>query len=124
MEKSASLTASQKQKVYGDYLNKRFSVKNFSIGEQVVLLIPDSTNKIYARWTRPGEIIHHHPLHSYKVKLPDGTVRHVHVNKIRKYHLRALAVGVIFEDDHEFGESIPLLIYQSPHLKEFYMKPI
>ncbi|GFU11319.1 hypothetical protein TNCV_107731 [Trichonephila clavipes] len=59
--------------------------------------------------------------HSYKVKLPDGTVRHVHVNKIRKYHPRALAVGVIFEDDHEFGEILPLLIYQGPHLKEFYI---
>ncbi|GFT86946.1 retrovirus-related Pol polyprotein from transposon 17.6 [Trichonephila clavipes] len=91
-------------------------------GEQVVLLIPDSSNKIYARWTGPGEIIQHHPPHSYKVKLPDGTVRHVHVNKIRKYHLRALAVGVIFEGDHEFGEIHPTLIYRGPHLKEFYMK--
>ncbi|GFT26448.1 hypothetical protein TNCV_3603161 [Trichonephila clavipes] len=95
---SASLTAAQKQKAYGDYFNKRSSVKNFSIGEQVVLLIRDSSNKIYARWTGPGEIIQHHPPHSYKVKLPDGTVRHVHVNKIRKYHPRALAVGVIFEE--------------------------
>ncbi|GFY05493.1 retrovirus-related Pol polyprotein from transposon 17.6 [Trichonephila clavipes] len=95
---SASLTAAQKQKGYGgDYFNKRSSVKNFSIGEQVVLLIPDSSNKIYARWTGPGEIIQHHPPHSYKVKLPDGTVRHVHVNKIRKYHPRALAVGVILK---------------------------
>ncbi|GFQ67418.1 gag-Pol polyprotein [Trichonephila clavata] len=104
---SASLTAAQKQKSYGDYFNKRSSVKNFSIGEQVVLLIPDSSNKIYARWTGPGEIIQHHPPHSYKIKLPDGAVRHVHVNKIRKYHPRALAVGVIFEDDHEFGEIHP-----------------
>ncbi|GFX73614.1 retrovirus-related Pol polyprotein from transposon 17.6 [Trichonephila clavipes] len=102
---SASLTAAQKQKAYGDYFKKRSSVKNSSIGEQVVLLIPDSSNKIYARWTGPGEIIQHHPPHSYKVKLPDGTVRHVHVNKIRKYHPRA--VGVIFEDDHEFGEIHP-----------------
>ncbi|GFV84734.1 retrovirus-related Pol polyprotein from transposon 17.6 [Trichonephila clavipes] len=70
---SASLTATQKQKAYGDYFNKRSSVKNFSIGEQVVLLIPDSSNKIYARWTGPGEIIQHHPPHSYKVKLSDGT---------------------------------------------------
>ncbi|GFY56145.1 hypothetical protein TNIN_160951, partial [Trichonephila inaurata madagascariensis] len=104
---SASLTAAQKQKAYEDYFNKRSSVKNFSIGGQVVLLIPDSSNKIYARWTGPGEIIQHHPPHSYKVKRPDGTVRHVHVNKIRKYHPRALAVGVIFEDDHEFGEIHP-----------------
>ncbi|GFT24527.1 retrovirus-related Pol polyprotein from transposon 17.6 [Trichonephila clavipes] len=86
---SASLTAAQKQKAYGDYFNKRSSVKNFSIGEQVVLLIPDS------------------------IKLSDGTVRHVHVNKIRKYHPRALAVGVIFEDDHEFGE-----IHPTPNLSK------
>ncbi|GFT92148.1 retrovirus-related Pol polyprotein from transposon 412 [Trichonephila clavipes] len=92
---------------HGDYFNKRSSVKNFSIGEQVVLQIPDSSNKIYARWTGTGEIIQHQPPHSYKVKLLDGTVRHVHVNKIRKYHPRALAVGVIFEDDHEFGEIHP-----------------
>ncbi|GFW82638.1 retrovirus-related Pol polyprotein from transposon 17.6 [Trichonephila clavipes] len=98
---SASLTAAQKQKAYGDYFNKRSSVKNFSIGEQVVLLIPDSSNKIYARWTGPGEIIQHHPPHSYKVKLSDGTVRHVHVNKIRKYHPRALAVGVILKSERE-----------------------
>ncbi|GFX83250.1 hypothetical protein TNCV_4988441 [Trichonephila clavipes] len=104
---SASLTVAQKQKAYGDYFNKRSSVKNFSIGEQVVLLIPDSSNKIYARWIGPGEIIQHHPPYSYKVKLPDGTVRHVHVNKLRNYHPRALAVGVIFEDDHEFGEIHP-----------------
>ncbi|GFW63182.1 hypothetical protein TNCV_581221 [Trichonephila clavipes] len=86
---SASLTAAQKQKAYGDYSTR------------------DSSNKIYARWTGPGEIIQHHPPHSYKVKLSDGTVRHVHVNKIRKYHPRALAVGVIFEGDHEFGEIHP-----------------
>ncbi|GFS67122.1 retrovirus-related Pol polyprotein from transposon 17.6 [Trichonephila clavipes] len=67
----------------------------------------NSSNKIYARWTGPGEIIQHHPTHSYKVKLSDGTVRHVHVNKIRKYHPRTLAVGVLFEGDHEFGEIHP-----------------
>ncbi|GFU56196.1 retrovirus-related Pol polyprotein from transposon 17.6 [Trichonephila clavipes] len=65
---SASLTAAQKQKAYGDYFNKRLSVKNFSIGEQVVLLIPDSSNKIYARWTGPGEIIQHH-IHPIHIKL-------------------------------------------------------
>ncbi|GFR30634.1 transposon Ty3-I Gag-Pol polyprotein, partial [Trichonephila clavata] len=116
---SASLTAAQKQKSYGDYFNKRSSVKNFSIREQVVLLIPDSSNKIYARGTGPGEIIQHHPPHSYKVKLPDGTVRHVHVNKIRKYHPRALAVGVIFEDDHEFRE-----IHPTPNLSRSTSKRV
>ncbi|GBM61394.1 Retrovirus-related Pol polyprotein from transposon 17.6 [Araneus ventricosus] len=110
MEKAAekaSLVAADKQKSYSEYFNKRSSVRAFNIGEQVVLLIPDSSNKLYARWTGPGEIVEHHPPHSYKVRLADGTVRHVHANKIRKYHPRSLAVGVIFEEDHDFGEINP-----------------
>lgn len=31
-------------------------------------------------------------------------MRHVHVNKIRKYQIRTQNVGFIFEDDVEFGE--------------------
>ncbi|GFV27307.1 retrovirus-related Pol polyprotein from transposon 17.6 [Trichonephila clavipes] len=69
---------------------------------------------MYLRWTGPGEIIQHHPPHSYKIKLPDGTVRHAHVNKIRKYYPRALAVGVIIADDHEFRE-----IHPTPNLSRF-----
>ncbi|GFY29326.1 retrovirus-related Pol polyprotein from transposon 17.6 [Trichonephila clavipes] len=92
---------------YREVPNTTTDVSPFSIGEQVVLLIPDTSNKIYERWTELGEIIQHHPPHSYKVKLSDGTVRHVHVNKIKKYHPRALAVGVIFEGDQEFGEIHP-----------------
>ncbi|GBO22746.1 Gag-Pol polyprotein [Araneus ventricosus] len=90
MEKAvekASLVAADKQKSYSEYFNKRSSVRAFNIGEQVVLLIPDSSNKLYARWTGPGEIIEHHPPHSYKVRLADGTARHVHVNQSNSQHI-------------------------------------
>ncbi|GFX18884.1 hypothetical protein TNCV_321891 [Trichonephila clavipes] len=100
---SASLTAAQKQKAYGDYFNKRSSVKNFSIGEQVVLLIPDSSNKIYARWTGPGEIIQHHPPHSYKVKLPDGTSLKIKVDEQIEELLR---LDLIEESDAEIAYPI------------------
>ncbi|GFW64847.1 hypothetical protein TNCV_3067041 [Trichonephila clavipes] len=106
MEKAAenaSLTAAQKQKAYGDYFNKRSSVKNFSIGEQVVLLIPDSSNKIYARWTGPGEIIQHHPPHSYKVKLPDGTSLKIKVDEQIEELLR---LDLIEESDAEIAYPI------------------
>lgn len=59
----------------------------FQKGDFVYLLISDSTNKLYARWRRPGEILERTKPHLYKVKLPAGNVRHVHVNK---------TVGVIF----------------------------
>ncbi|XP_042899321.2 uncharacterized protein [Parasteatoda tepidariorum] len=103
---SASLMAADKQKAYSDYFNKRSSVRNFNVGEQVVLLIPDSADKIYARWTGPGEIVKHCSPHSYMVKLPDGRVKQVHVNKIRRFHARVNSIGVIFENEDEFGEII------------------
>lgn len=103
----AALTAQDKQRAYTEYYNRRSSVRNFAIGDQVFLLIPDSANKIYARWTGPGEIIQFCPPHSYKVKLPEGNIRQIHVNKIRKFHPRVNAVGVIFEHEEEFGEVHP-----------------
>ncbi|GFV27309.1 transposon Ty3-I Gag-Pol polyprotein [Trichonephila clavipes] len=50
----ASLTAAQKQKAYGYYFNKRSSVKKFSIGEQVVLLIPDSSKDCQVIYSQFG----------------------------------------------------------------------
>ncbi|GBM57710.1 Retrovirus-related Pol polyprotein from transposon 17.6 [Araneus ventricosus] len=109
----ASIIAAGKQKTYADYFNRRTKFKEFSIGEQVYLLIPDSSNKLYARWTGPGEVIQQPSAHSYKIKLPDGKVRHCHVNKIRRFYPRVNAVGIVFEDDNEFGE-----IYASPRITD------
>ncbi|XP_035228920.1 uncharacterized protein LOC118201016 [Stegodyphus dumicola] len=103
----ASLIASEKQAAYSNYFNRRAIPKEFKVGDKVYLLIPDSSNKLYARWTGPGKIIKYCPPHSYKVKLSDGKVKHVHVNKIRKYIARVNAVGVIFENEEEFGEIHP-----------------
>ncbi|XP_055936794.1 uncharacterized protein LOC129966395 [Argiope bruennichi] len=116
----ASLIASGKQQAYAEYFNRRTASKEFKPGDQVYLLIPDSSNKLYARWTGPGEVIEHCPPHSYKIKLSDGKIRHCHANKIRKYYPRINAVGMIFEDDADFGE-----VYSSPSYKNVcYWKEI
>ncbi|GBN03452.1 hypothetical protein AVEN_122590-1 [Araneus ventricosus] len=109
----ASLTTAKKQNSYAHYFNRGKRKKEFKKGELVYLLIPDSTNKLYARWTGPGEIIDRVNPHSYKVKLPDSNERHIHANKIRQFHARAQTVGVIFEDDVEFGEIHPTPIKTS-----------
>ena len=114
----ASLTAAAKQEAYAHYFNRRKEMKEFKNGDSVYLLIPDSNNKLYARWTGPGEIIDRVNPHSYKVKLPDNSIRHVHANKIRKFHARVHTVGVIFEDDVEFGEIHPTPVEMPPLNKE------
>ena len=83
---------------------RRKEMKEFKNGDSVYFLIPDSNNKLYVRWTGPSEIIDKVNPHSYKVKLPESSIRHVHANKIRKFHARVHTIGVIFEDDVEFGE--------------------
>ncbi|GBM81535.1 hypothetical protein AVEN_174214-1 [Araneus ventricosus] len=109
----ASLTTVKKQNSYAHYFNWSKIMKEFKKGELVYLLFPESTNKLYARWTGPGEIIDRVNPHSYKVKLPDGNVRYIHANKIRQFQARAQTVGVIFEDDVEFGEIHPTPIKTS-----------
>ncbi|GBO43896.1 hypothetical protein AVEN_21414-1 [Araneus ventricosus] len=101
MEQAAEqvkIFSERKQQTYSDYFNSKTTSKSFMPGDQVYLLIPDSSNKLYARWTGPGEIIKHIPSHSHLVKLPDGRKRQIHVKKIRKFQMRVNTVGVIFEN--------------------------
>ncbi|GBM00164.1 hypothetical protein AVEN_176404-1 [Araneus ventricosus] len=84
----ASLTTAKKQISCAHYFNRGKKMKEFKNGELVYLLIPDSTNKLYTRWTRPGEIIDGVNPHSYKVKLPVSNVQHIHANKKRQFHAR------------------------------------
>ena len=36
--------------------------------------------------------------------LEDGSVRHIHANMIRKFNPRVASIGVVFEDEEEFGD--------------------
>ena len=42
--------AAVKQQRYTDQYNKRAVDKHFQVGQQVIVLIPDSTNKFLRRW--------------------------------------------------------------------------
>ncbi|GBO13895.1 hypothetical protein AVEN_63639-1 [Araneus ventricosus] len=74
MEQAAEkvkICAERIQQTYADYFNRKTTSKSFIPGDEVYLLISDSSNKLYARWTGPGEIMKHILPHSYLVKLPD-----------------------------------------------------
>ena len=42
--------------------------------------------------------------YSYVVDMGDGSRRHLHANRIRKFIVRSHLVGVLKEDDDDFGE--------------------
>ena len=91
------------QKVYVDQYNRHAKDKCFDIGDLVLVLLPDSTNKLKSKWMGPATVTAVLSPYSYRIALGDGSVRTLHANRLRKYNLRIQTVGVIFEDDSDFG---------------------
>ena len=100
--------------------NLRAKEKSFEIGQKVLVLTPDSTSsKTFSRWIGPAVIKDKLSNHSYLVNI-NGTVKHIHVDKFRKYHIQVHEVicdtvtagheqtrinhrAVIYDEDSDFG---------------------
>ncbi|GFX51658.1 protein NYNRIN [Trichonephila clavipes] len=105
----AKLRSDVQQSSYAKYYNRQKKHREFAPGDQVLVLIPDSTNKLYARWTGPVKVVKRVKPNSYYLQMAGGNLRLLHVNKIREYRARVQTVGVIYDIDDEFGE-----IYETP----------
>jgi len=82
----------REQKRYTDHYNLRSRNKQFVVGDHVLILMPDSTSsKTLSKWTRPATVVAVKSLYSYIVQC-DGVTRHVHANKLRKFHVRVESV--------------------------------
>ena len=61
--------------------------KKFHVGDQVLILIPDTTtSKVFSRWQGPATVVEIKPHNSYLVEL-NGVRKHLHDNKLRKYEI-------------------------------------
>ncbi|GBM35420.1 Retrovirus-related Pol polyprotein from transposon opus [Araneus ventricosus] len=109
--KKAKLISTIQQEKMAHHYNLRSTKKIFNPGDNVIVLIPDSKNKLLARWQGPCTIESRRNEHSFVVKMPDASVRHVHQNKMREFVASSGSVNVIFEGEEEFGdvESTPLI---------------
>ncbi|XP_055928211.1 uncharacterized protein LOC129959414 [Argiope bruennichi] len=106
----AKLISTVQQERMARYYNLRSMKKVFNPGDKVIVLLPDSRNKRLARWQGPCTIESRKNEHSFLVKMPDGSLRHVHQNKMREFIASSGSVNVIFEGEEEFGdiENTPL----------------
>ena len=100
--------ADREQQNYVAQYNKRAVDKQFEVGQQVIVLIPDSTKKLLSRWQGPGTIVETRSPYSYLVELEQGQRRWLHANKLRHYHARINEVivnncSIVYEADEEFG---------------------
>jgi len=79
----------------------------------VIVLHPDSTNKLYSRW-QIGTVAEVLSPNSYLVDMPDGARRNLHANKMRP--CAALAQYAVLDRDREFGRVLALPIANNDEL--------
>ena len=82
------------QDVYVQRYNQRSKDKQFEVGDQVLILQPDSTaSRMFSRWKGPGEVVVKRSPYSYVVEL-DGSRYRLHANQLRKFHVKVDVVTV------------------------------
>lgn len=75
------------QERYVKQYNRYSRDKTFEINDDVLVLIPDSTNKAFAQWQGPGKIVEKCGPYSYIIEI-DGRRRQLHANFLRPFHMR------------------------------------
>jgi len=117
--------------------NLRSKEKQFHVGDQVLILIPDSTaSKVFSRWQGPATVSEIRPHNSYLVEL-NGVCKHLHADKLRQYEISVAEVivtpadcgnimaelsthqcAIIYESDHDFGD-LSVIGSMEPECKSF-----
>jgi len=105
--------AKGEQQRHVNHYNRRAREKQFQVGQLVIVLLPDSNNKLLSQWQGPGTIVEVRSPHSYLIELEGGQKRVLHANKLRPYHSRindALInnCAIVYDTDEDFG-SIPVV---------------
>ena len=107
------------QQAYTKRYNRVARTKSFQVGDAVLYLMPDSTNALLSRWLGPGTVTAVISENSYRVSLPNGSIKTVHANHMRRFFARVQAAAVVFdEDETDFGE---IFTYQ-PDVDDFEEK--
>ncbi|GFR26857.1 RT_RNaseH_2 domain-containing protein [Trichonephila clavata] len=100
----ASENSAKNQELMISHYNLRSREKSFSVGNEVLILMPSSTHKLLNTWIEPAKVMKLTRPHSCLVQMEDGNTRELHINKLRLYISRVDHVGIIFDQNTEFGE--------------------
>ena len=69
-------------------------------GDQVLLLLPDSTEKFRAKWRGLYEVKKKLGKVNYEIMMPErGSSKVVHINLLKKWHQRESAYANVIEED-------------------------
>eukprot|EP00731_Ephydatia_muelleri_P007946 Em0004g284a len=80
------------QKRQKEWYDKEARLREFEVGDTVLVLLPTSTSKLLAKWQGPYQITKRMGLVNYQVDMHDRARRKrfriFHVNMLKEYHLR------------------------------------
>ena len=99
----ATRNSDKAQEEYVDQYNERAFAKEFQVGQQVLILVPDCSNRLLSQWMRPVTVLRKISDFSSEVELENGRVRKLHANKLRPFQARVDMLGVIFDEDEDMG---------------------
>jgi len=110
--------ADKAQNEYVEQYNRRALAKEFQVGQQVLILVPDCSNRLLSQWMGPVTAIRKISDFSHEVELENGRVRKLHANKLRHFQARVDTLGVIFDEDEDMGNVEVCDLKSSDGLKE------
>jgi len=113
----------RQQQRYVSRYNLRSREKQFHVGNQVLILISDSTaSKVFSRWQGQATAREIRPRNSYLVEL-NGVCQHLHTDKLGQYEISVGEVivtpadcgnimaelsthqcAIVYKSDHNFGD--------------------
>ncbi len=99
----AASHSEQAQAEYVRAYNVRAKDKSFEIGEKVIVLRNDSTNKLRSQW-QTGIVVDIADEYSYLIEFTNGSRKRVHANELRPFQVRINSV--IIADDTDFGDIV------------------
>jgi Reverse transcriptase (RNA-dependent DNA polymerase)/RNase H-like domain found in reverse transcriptase len=99
----ATKFAEKQQQSYTNQYNKHAKIKKFEPADLVLILEKSSTNTMKSQWKGPAVITAIVSDNSYLVTQENGSSRVIHANDLRKFHSRVDAIGIIFDNDEDFG---------------------
>ena len=101
---------------YKTYFDLKSQDRRFSVGDEVLILLPDETKKLLVSWKGPFPVLERMNRVNYIIN-ENGKAKLYHINLLKKYYRRAI-VGLSFVND-EVGclanavQRDPLFICQS-----------
>ena len=84
----AALNTKIKTNTYKTYFDRKTTKRNFNVGDEVLLLLPDSNNKLLSSWRGPYKVVEVKSRINYLIDM-NGKLKLFHINMLKSYIRRA-----------------------------------